>query len=147
LRLFTCQACQQVLYFENTSCEKCSHRLGFLTRAATLTAVEPEGDSWKALAAPAELFRFCANAQYDACNWLIDAHTPDTLCLSCRHNRTIPDLSIESNVLSWRRIQRAKHRLFYSLLRLRLPSPRPDTRKARRGSRDRSRCQAPSIRS
>lgn len=120
MRLFTCQACGQTLHFENTLCEKCSHRLGYLPATATLSAVEPAGDGWTALASPGTLYRFCANAQHDACNWLIEA-SPDTLCLCCRHNRTIPDVTQGDNVAAWRRIERAKHRLFYSLLRLGLP--------------------------
>jgi hypothetical protein len=121
MRLFTCQACQQTLHFDNTLCEKCSHRLGYLPATATLSAVEPDGDAWRALASPGAPFRFCLNAQHDACNWLIEASSPDTLCLCCRHNRTIPDVAQDANLAAWRRIEWAKHRLFYSLLRLGLP--------------------------
>ena len=121
MRLFKCQACQQILYFENTLCEKCSHRLGYMPLAATLSAVEPEGDAWKALASPGILYRLCANAQHNACTWLIEAQSPEPLCLCCQHNRTIPDVSMKANVAAWRRIERAKHRLFYSLVRLKLP--------------------------
>ena len=71
------------------------------------------------MASPGASYRLCAG--HGACNWLVDAPSADTLCLSCRHNRTIPDPSVEANVLAWRRIQRAKLRLFYSLLRLGLP--------------------------
>ena len=71
MKLFRCQACQQVLYFENTLCEKCRHRLGYLPLATTLSALEPEGDAWKALASPGTPLRFCANAQHEACNWLV----------------------------------------------------------------------------
>jgi hypothetical protein len=121
MRLFTCQACRQTLHFDNTLCEKCSHRLGYLPATVTLSAVEQNGDAWTALAKPGTLYRFCINAQYDACNWLIEASSPETLCLCCRHNRTIPDVTQDANVAAWRRIERAKHRLFYSLLRLGLP--------------------------
>ena len=64
-------------------------------------------------------FRFSANAQHEACNWLVEASSADALCLSGRHNHTIPDLSIEGNGGGWHKIARAKNRLFYSLLRLR----------------------------
>ena len=30
MKLFECQKCGQVLYFENTSCESCGLRLGYL---------------------------------------------------------------------------------------------------------------------
>ena len=42
-------------------------------------------------------------------------------CAACRHNRVIPDLSVAGNDRLWGRIEAAKHRLFYSLLRLGLP--------------------------
>ena len=47
--------------------------------------------------------------------------TPENFCAACRHNRTIPDLSNPDNLAHWRKIEFAKHRLFYSLLRLDLP--------------------------
>lgn len=121
MRLFKCQACGQIVHFENTLCEKCGHRLAYLPTATTVSAIEPEGEAWKALAAPDGLFRLCANAQHDSCNWLIEAGDPAALCLCCRHNRTIPDLGLDANALAWRKIEAAKHRLFYSLLRLKLP--------------------------
>ncbi len=121
MKIFTCQHCSQLLFFENTKCEQCGHRLGYLPAIEALSALEPEGEVWRAVAAPAGLYRFCANAAFDACNWLIDSETPDTLCLACRHNRTIPDISIAQNVSRWRKFERAEHRLFYALMRLRLP--------------------------
>jgi hypothetical protein len=118
MRLFTCQNCGQVLYFENTRCEKCGFRLGFLPSAMVLTALEKQGDSFRALADPAVRVRFCANAGQNACNWLIAADSDLSFCETCRHNRTIPDLSDPLNKLRWQKIEAAKHHLFYSLLRL-----------------------------
>ena len=121
MRLFNCQHCDQVLYFENTKCERCGHRLGYLPDDNTLSALEAEGDAWQALAVPGSTYRFCANAGYDACNWLIPTGSPGAYCAACRHNRMVPDLSVAANVRAWRKIELAKHRLFYTLLRLRLP--------------------------
>jgi hypothetical protein len=127
MKLFECQACGQPLYFENTRCESCGRRLGYLPSIHEVTALEPEAEEWKALASPEERFRFCANAEYDACNWLIPAQEHDTYCLACRHNRTVPDLSNERNLTRWRRLEIAKRRLFYTLLKLGLPlSARPE---------------------
>ena len=107
MKLFECQACSQLLYFENTRCESCGRRLGFLSWTQDVTALEPEGDAWRALAEPDGLFRFCANAEHDACNWLIPADSPDAYCMACRHNRVIPDLSLPENVGRWRRLENA----------------------------------------
>ena len=121
MRLFKCQACGQVLLFENTTCEKCRRRLGYLPDDNLLTVAEPKGAFWAAWGDDQRVYRYCGNAQYDCCNWLLPAYSPDTLCAACRHDGTIPDLSRQWNVALWRKIELAKHRLFYSLLRFRLP--------------------------
>lgn len=124
MKLFKCQNCQQILYFENTICERCSHALGYLPEQFTVSALEPEtGDAWRALAVDGAQFRFCANAEHKACNWMVDVTSPDLFCVSCRHNRTIPDISDPINREHWQKIELAKHRLFYSLMRLKLPVP------------------------
>ena len=124
MKLFKCPVCGQLLYFENIRCENCGHRLGYIPHADVLTALDPHAEeTWRALAAVGGTYRFCANARYDACNWLIASDEPDRLCTACRHNRTIPDIDNPKSLASWRKIEVAKHRLFYTLLRLRLPTP------------------------
>jgi hypothetical protein len=127
MKLFQCQNCGQPLYFENTRCEHCGLSLGYLPERETITALKPaEGTSsagqtiWRALA-DQKLYRYCANAAYDVCNWLVPAAVPDTYCAACRHNRMIPDLSWPENLDKWRALEAAKHRLFYTLFQLRLP--------------------------
>jgi hypothetical protein len=121
MKLFECQFCGQPLHFENTHCESCGHQLGFPPPIQNLSAVEWIGEAWTALADPSRSFRFCANAEHDVCNWLIPADNPDRFCVACRHNRVIPNLSQAQNVERWRRLEAAKHRLFYTLLKLDLP--------------------------
>ena len=121
MKLFKCQHCEQLLYFENTACEKCGYRLGFIPEIMTLSALESEGDAWRALAIGKKTYRFCANTQFDVCNWMVEADGPEAYCAACRHNRMIPDTSIEANLVAWRKIEIAKHRLFYTLMKLGLP--------------------------
>jgi hypothetical protein len=121
MKLFQCQHCGQPLYFENVRCESCGRRLGYLPAQETMTALEPEDGLWRALEPPEGHYRFCANAEYDVCNWLVPAESSENYCPACRHNRTIPDLSRPENLAHWRKIEVAKHRLFYTLLKLRLP--------------------------
>lgn len=128
MKLFKCQNCGQVLFFENRTCRRCGYRLGFLPERGELSAVQPGGtdgpaNDWRALADPAARQRFCCNAEYEVCNWLIPSASPERFCLACRHNRTVPDLSLEANLAAWRKMELAKHRLFYTLLRLQLPTP------------------------
>jgi hypothetical protein len=121
MKLFKCQSCGQDVYFENRFCGACGHALGFLPRAGVMMAVAPEGEHWRALGAKRQKLRYCANVEPDACNWLIPADQAEEFCLACRHNRTIPDLSIEVNLERWRKMEFAKHRLFYTLIALDLP--------------------------
>jgi hypothetical protein len=121
VQLFKCQSCSQIIYFENTTCIRCSRRLGYLPELSRLSALEPQKDKWRALAASGRQYRFCANADFEACNWMVDDGAPDPYCVACSHNRAIPDLGIPANLSAWRKIEAAKHRLFYSLLKLRLP--------------------------
>ncbi|HEX4636401.1 MAG TPA: putative zinc-binding peptidase [Rhizomicrobium sp.] len=124
MKLFSCQGCGQLLYFENIRCENCGRALGYLTDLNEISALEPAGNAaegWRALAAPHTLSKFCKNYDAGMCNWLAAADDPAGFCLACRHNRVIPDLSVAGNDVLWRKIETAKHRLFYSLLRLNLP--------------------------
>jgi hypothetical protein len=122
MKLFECQNCGQLLYFENTRCERCGHVLGYLPDRAALSALVPQDSQrWRALMAPEQLQRFCANAAHDACNWLVPAAAAQAFCPACRLNRTIPDLRPPEHLLRWQRLEAAKHRLVYSLLRLGLP--------------------------
>ena len=122
MKLFECQNCGQALYFENTHCESCGLRLGYLPPKETVAALEADESGFRALADPnRSRYRYCANAQHDVCNWLIPADSGDQFCAACRHNRTIPDLSVPENLFNWRKMEAAKHRLFYTLLKLRLP--------------------------
>jgi hypothetical protein len=128
MRLFKCPACGQMLYFENVRCERCGHRLGYDPATFCMRALTEQDRTWQDAAAPGNVgpeqtqrWRFCANADQDACNWLIPAESDAAYCTACRHNRVIPDLSDADKALRWRALEGAKHRLFYSLLRLGLP--------------------------
>ena len=122
MKLFECQSCGQRLYFENTHCERCDSLLGFLADRSLLSALTATGENtWLALAAPGEVFRFCANSVHDACNWMVKAESGDAFCRACRLNRTVPNLEVAANLMLWQRLEAAKHRLVYALLRLELP--------------------------
>ena len=122
MKLFECQHCGQLLFFENTLCERCGRVLGYLAEQTMLSALAAAGgDRWHPLFAPDETVRLCANAAYRTCNWLVPADGPEAFCRACRLNRTIPDLDAPQNLLLWQRLEAAKHRLVYGLLRLGLP--------------------------
>ena len=119
MKNFHCTSCEQTIIFENTLCGNCGHKLGFLPDIRDMTAVEPEGNRWIALAAKDWRYRFCKNWELQGCNWL--TAPGEDFCLACRHNRTIPDLSDSRRQLMWQKTEQAKRRLFYSLIRLGMP--------------------------
>ena len=130
MKLFKCQHCGRLVYFENDFCINCSHRLGFISKIMSLSALEPDGAApsniWRALAIGNNAYRFCANAGFGVCNWMIEAQSSDVYCAACRHNRTVPDTTIPENVAAWRKIELAKHMLIYTLRKLRLPLDEKD---------------------
>jgi hypothetical protein len=122
MKLFKCQSCGNIVYFENVSCEVCGHRLAFRPAQTELTAIEPLGDNWwRPLNAPDQQRLLCVNAQHSVCNWFVPDDTTDAYCLACRHNKVVPDLAAPRHLAAWQTLELAKHRLFYSLIRLNLP--------------------------
>jgi hypothetical protein len=122
MKLFVCDHCGNTIYFENAVCERCGHQLGYFPKANAMISLSAENGTWASPAFPDQRFVFCQNATYGACNWLIPAHAGgDLFCAACRHNETIPAVDDQHNLEQWQTIERAKKRLFYSLLRLELP--------------------------
>ena len=112
-----------MVFFENRVCGVCGHRLGFAPDRLTVMALEPDGEGFAAAGAPDDRFMFCANAELGVCNWLLPAGSAERLCAACRHNRTIPDLSGQNARERWDKLEMAKHRMIYSLLRLGITLP------------------------
>jgi len=125
MKLFSCKSCGHTLYFHNVECTQCGHRLGFIPDTLDLLAFDiADNCDWQPVTPAGETrtFRPCANyTEHNACNWMVPAADTNPLCLGCRLNRTIPDLSMTGNKMLWQRLQTEKNRLIYSLLRLRLP--------------------------
>ncbi len=123
MKLFSCDHCGHALYFENVVCEHCGHRLGYEPTSNALVSLEPQPTkgNWRAPHLPDNEWRFCANAESGACNWLVPVASGETFCRACRHNEIVPAMGDPANLKRWRVIERAKKRLIYSLLRLRLP--------------------------
>ncbi len=125
MKTFNCQACQNLLFFENVLCVGCGRVLGYLADVGLVSALEPAGDDlWRPLASEAESrhYRMCLNYRQEyVCNWMIPAEEGEAFCLACRLNQTIPDLSRPENRTYWQRIESAKRWLIYGLLNLHLP--------------------------
>jgi hypothetical protein len=119
MQVFSCGACGQLVYFENTVCTRCGHELGFDPGSMRLVTgsfaggrlTGLDGSSWVR----------CDNAKEDTCNWLLPAGSEAGLCTACALNRTIPDLTVAENRVLWQSIEDAKRRLVYALMRFGLP--------------------------
>jgi hypothetical protein len=133
MKLFTCQKCDQGLFFENVSCTRCGYKLAYLPDRDTLSALEPAGSggagTWQPLATrKGQTYRLCGNySEYGVCNWAVPAGEAEPRCAACRLNSVIPNLGEAGARDVWARLEAAKHRLVYSLLQLGLPvEPRSD---------------------
>jgi len=125
MRIFHCDHCDNLVFFENHSCVNCSRQLAFLPDIAEVGSLDPAAENtWVSPLEGASTsgYRLCANyTAHNVCNWAIPADDPHTLCSSCRLTRVIPDLSVPGHAEAWYKLEVAKRRLVYSLLHLRLP--------------------------
>jgi|RhiMethySRZTD1v2_1073278.scaffolds.fasta_scaffold134013_2 hypothetical protein len=121
MKTFRC-ACGARVFFENTRCLTCSRELGFFPRELAIVALEPAGQDVYRPAAREGSFKKCQNnVEHGVCNWMIDASDSYALCLACRLNNVIPDLTSPESRELWAEVEGAKRRLVYSLLQLELP--------------------------
>lgn len=111
MKLFTCPGCKQVLYFENTRCEKCGCQVAY--HAGEFVIVDPAAE---------EPVQLCQNYKdHNACNWAVPAESESAFCQSCALNEVIPNLDTPEARQAWVRLETAKRRLIYSLTALGLP--------------------------
>lgn len=132
-RAYFCR-CGRPVFFRNSVCLACRTPLGFephLQRVFPLDP-EPEEGTWVVAREGAAVenqatgtYLRCPNLETAGCNWLVSEAeakgNPRLLCIACRLNRTIPDLSVAENGVLWGRLESAKRRVVSSLLALRLP--------------------------
>jgi hypothetical protein len=128
-RAYVCR-CGRPVFFRNSVCLACKTPLGYephLRQVFPLVSGS-EPDTWELATEGASAGKYlrCANLLSPAaCNWLVsEAETngnPRLMCIACRLNRTIPDLSVPENDVLWGRLEGAKRRLVSSVLALDLP--------------------------
>ncbi len=122
MKIYTCGNCHNLLYFENNICLSCGHNVGFDPMTLSLLTLIPEDEtSFSDILDKSSVYQYCKNAEHGVCNWLITSSQHDPYCKACSLNHVIPSLTNEENLKRWKKIEEAKHRLIYSLLRLQLP--------------------------
>lgn len=112
MRLFRCTDCSHLVFFENTSCIRCSAQLAF-DPAACVIRTMPATTS-----GPAR-----CHAGAPGCNWLVTDGT-DGRCISCRLTVSPAPKQGSPAYEQWGRLEAAKRRLLYTVLRLELPLTR-----------------------
>ncbi|HEY5242229.1 MAG TPA: putative zinc-binding metallopeptidase [Polyangiaceae bacterium] len=112
MRAFTCENCGQLLFFENSRCLRCSHRLGFVPSRLDIVVLDDPG---------ASVLRPCANLELAQCNWVLEEGDPGPLCRSCRLTRTRPADDDPDGLAAFAKAEGAKRRLIFQLLDLGLP--------------------------
>lgn len=117
MRRFLCPQCNAQVHFNNSECISCRAVLGYAPLQDQMVQLPNLGDTSR----PA--MRRCANRQRIGCNWLVEDGSASDLCLSCRHTVKIPDTSNKEKQRHWGRLERAKRRLYYSLIKFGLPIP------------------------
>lgn len=120
MRLFHCTNCSNVVHFDNTACVNCDAQLVFRPAHLDMVSLDATDGAMLPRTRAAVPLR-CANSSLCGCNWLVEDADDSGFCLACRHNETIPDLSVPENAANWQKIEAAKRALFYSLLRFNLP--------------------------
>ena len=112
MQRFTCD-CGNVLFFGSSKCLKCGGAVGYDPVGGAMVRLRPDGK-----------MKRCENGvKHGVCNWTLPADAKETLCMACTMNRTIPDLSTARNLMLWGRMEMAKRRLIYTMLRLGITLP------------------------
>jgi hypothetical protein len=93
MKIFHCDHCDQLVFFENTICVNCGRSLAYLPDVAEIASFDPgAGSKFSPAAGLGRSYRLCSNyPQYQICNWAVPTTDPNPLCRSCRLTRIIPD--------------------------------------------------------
>jgi hypothetical protein len=125
LKVFHCNHCDQLLFFENTTCLGCGRQVAYLPDVSLMSSLDPLPDgTWRSPGTDSEqkTYRLCTNyTDEQVCNWAVPCSDPQPLCVSCRLTRAIPDLSQDGQRQAWYRLEVAKRRVLFTLLQLDLP--------------------------
>ncbi len=147
MRQFRC-ICGASLFFDNHYCLSCGREVGFDQDRCELVALDgpiqhppvpnhrspellqealpsdpplPSSAPEPPIHSAARHFSRCENRARSGCPWLVPAENATKLCVACRLNRAIPNLSVPEDHEAWHRVEAAKRRWVYGLLRLGLP--------------------------
>src|SRR3979411_2454220 len=103
MKIYSCSNCQSLIYFENNICLHCRYALGFDANTLSLITLVAENDKLLSnIQDKQEKFRYCKNAEFGTCNWLIHSSRSGIFCEACELNRMIPALVNDENLKRWK---------------------------------------------
>jgi len=132
MRVFTCDSCGQLVFFDNSQCLRCHSPLGYVHQrrdVVSLTEVAP--DHLVDTSSPVRAWQRCATQDVTGCNWLVPAGSK-ALCESCTLTRTRPADDDAEGMAELLHGEMAKRRLIFQLAELGLPIV-PRDEQARKG--------------
>lgn len=112
MKIFECPNCHAAIFFENTMCQQCNKSIGYNHFLDTFEIPNTNNTNFSKL---------CSNYNVGVCNWLVDSTQNEKFCLACSLNRTVPNPTNGTDFEKWKKLEIAKHRLIYQLLKLQLP--------------------------
>lgn len=124
MQTFRCQ-CNHKLFFGSTTCVECQATVALCPGCRNVVALKPQvAGSWKCTNPDCgKQLKLCQNRlDYEACNVAVDlAEEGLPLCMYCRLNQVIPDLTVDGNLGKWRKLEAAKRRVLYGVQEVELP--------------------------
>lgn len=125
MKVFHCDHCDQLVFFESVHCVRCERPLAYLPDLGVTGSLDRTADGlWRSPLARSEgkSYRLCQNyTEHNVCNWAVPADDAEPYCRSCRLTRVIPNLDTPGNKEAWYKLEVAKRRLLYTLMALKLP--------------------------
>ena len=83
MKIFHCTSCENLVFFENTVCVRCQHKLAYLPDVENVVALEPERENvWRSILPDTHLYRLCDNyIRENVCNWAVPEEDDHGLCM------------------------------------------------------------------
>ncbi|HEX3796275.1 MAG TPA: putative zinc-binding metallopeptidase [Acidimicrobiales bacterium] len=127
MRIFTCDNCGQLIFFDNNLCLNCESPLGYVHRDRDVIALTPLGDDrFVDMSLATRPWERCATVEVTGCNWLVPAGS-SAACESCQLTRTRPNDANAEGLAELQRAEMAKRRLVFQCAELGLPlTPRDE---------------------
>ncbi len=121
MQQFRCAVCDQLLFFDNSTCLGCGSTLGYLADEQLLTALKPVEAGLARSDGQSGVFRHCSNRLVARCNWVLPVDDTHKMCSSCRLTSVRPNDAETESLPAFADAESAKRRLLHQLNRLGLP--------------------------